>query len=247
MHGPPVSGKTTISKQLAAYYGLHYISLKEVVENAERIDDELAKQLAEKRDEGKLDDSVIIELLRRELGSWECQNQGYILDGYPVNTIQAEALFPPATEDQESVPLSLPEFVVVLEATDEFLKERVLNMDESQMVAQGYDGNFFVKSLATYRDANTEDKTVLNFFEEREQILPILLQSNTTVDQQMDELTKIIGAPHNFGPSAEELEAKRKKLQQEEVFVFQTLSLTIRLRERVSKKLKSNNRSNKRR
>jgi adenylate kinase len=170
----------------------------------------------EKRDEGKLDDSVVVELLRKKLGSWECQNQGYVLDGYPVNTPQAETLFPASSDDQDSAPLSIPEFVVVLEATDELLKNRVWNMDESKMVEQGYDGSFFLKSLAAYREANTEDKSVLNFFEEREQILPILLQASSTIDQLMEELTKSIGAPHNFGPSVEELEAKKKKQQEEE-------------------------------
>jgi adenylate kinase len=37
VQGPPVSGKTTLSKQLASYYGLHYISMKDVVDNAEKI------------------------------------------------------------------------------------------------------------------------------------------------------------------------------------------------------------------
>jgi adenylate kinase len=37
VNGPPVSGKTTLSEQLAAYYGLHHINLKELVQNAELV------------------------------------------------------------------------------------------------------------------------------------------------------------------------------------------------------------------
>jgi adenylate kinase len=171
----------------------------------------------EKKDEGK-EDSASVELLRKKLGSWECLNQGYVLDGFPINTAQAEALFPAAPSDElDSSALGIPEFVVVLEATDEFLKERVLNLEESQMVASGYDGNSFVKSVAAYREMNTEDKSVLNFFEEREHILPIVLQASASTDQQMNELTKIVGAPHNFGPSADEIEVRKKQHQQEEV------------------------------
>ncbi len=151
------------------------------------------------------------------------------MDGFPQTIAQAEALFSNNGNDIEESSLhieddnsnalnvnALPEYVVILEATDEFLRERVLNMSESEIVARSYDQQGFVKKLAVFREQNSDDKTVLNFFEERDHILLHPLPC-TTLDKMMTDLKRMIGKPRNYGPSKVELEAQQRLAAQQEV------------------------------
>ena len=61
-----------------------------------------------------------------------------------------------------------PEFVCSLDASDEFLKERVMNLPESVVTGTHYSQDRFLRALSNYRDINTEDETVLNYFDELE-------------------------------------------------------------------------------
>lgn len=60
------------------------------------------------------------------------------------------------------------EFVFTLDATDEFLKERVLNLPESAVHGTSYAFNRFLPRLAAFRKDFSEDETVLNYFDELE-------------------------------------------------------------------------------
>ena len=42
---------------------------------------------------GKIDDSYIIKFFRDKLKSMPCQNQGFLLDGFPKTSEQAKELF----------------------------------------------------------------------------------------------------------------------------------------------------------
>ena len=61
-----------------------------------------------------------------------------------------------------------PEFVCGLDASDEFLKERVMNLPESVVAGTHYSQDRFLRSLSHYRDINTDDETVFNYFDELE-------------------------------------------------------------------------------
>ena len=56
----------------------------------------------------------------------------------------------------------------MLNASDEFLKERVMNLPESVVVGTHYSQDRFPRALSNYRDLNTEDETVINYFDEIE-------------------------------------------------------------------------------
>ncbi|CAH8429069.1 unnamed protein product [Heterobilharzia americana] len=63
---------------------------------------ERLEQLRENTDEsGKLNDETLIRLLIQKLMSKPCQNQGFVLDGFPKTLEQAEALFRPDPEDED--------------------------------------------------------------------------------------------------------------------------------------------------
>jgi adenylate kinase len=107
----------------------------------------------------------------------------------------------------------MPEFLVILEATDDLLKSRVNDMSESDIVARNYDQQGFTKKLQTFKENNTEDKGLATFFEEKEGILPIYLHSNEAISDLLAEVRKVVGKPHNYGPSSEELSQKMKAEQ----------------------------------
>lgn len=66
------------------------------------------------------------------------------------------------------------EFVLCLDASDAFLKDRVMNLPERQVQEHNYGQEHFLRRLATYRESNMEDITVVNYFEELD-ISPLYL------------------------------------------------------------------------
>ena len=64
--------------------------------------------------------------------------------------------------------LIMPEIVVCLEANDDFLKQRIMNLPESEVMNSHNTEEGLVRRLDAYRTHNTEDETVLNYFDELE-------------------------------------------------------------------------------
>ena len=62
----------------------------------------------------------------------------------------------------------MPEFVVTLEATDDFLKNRVMNLPEAVVTGTHNTEKELLRRLTDFRAANSEDDTVLNYFDELE-------------------------------------------------------------------------------
>lgn len=72
------------------------------------------------------------------------------------------------------VSLCVTEFVLYLDASDDFLKDRVMNLPERLVQGHNYEQEHFLQQLATYRENNLEDETVVNYFDELD-ITPLYL------------------------------------------------------------------------
>ena len=74
--------------------------------------------------------------------------------------------------EDESAPryhkLMMPELIVSLDADDEFLRERVMNLPESVVVGTHNTEDGLARRLAEFRAVNNDDDTVLNYFDELE-------------------------------------------------------------------------------
>ncbi|XP_040413706.1 adenylate kinase 7 isoform X2 [Cygnus olor] len=176
---------------------------------------------------GCLDDQYAVKLIKDKLKSMPCRNQGYVLDGFPETYDQAKELFNLEDEDEEEeikgkMPkcdkLITPEFVVSLTASDEFLKNRIINLPESVVAGTHYTQDRFLQSLSLFREINTEDETVLNYFDELE-IHPQFIDVAKFEDPEnrfiVKEIVKEIGEPRNYGLTDEEKESLERKAAEE--------------------------------
>ncbi|GAA53802.1 adenylate kinase [Clonorchis sinensis] len=182
-------------------------------EGYELADTELLDAVLQNMEEnnGRLTNDYISDFFRRKLHSEPCENQGYIIDGYPKSRKQAEALFSGATsftdEDEEAeegneveegeelklkddstltptelfakeylntglnvvdvhgepirlptqpIPNQLPKgllpaYVFELQASDKFLRDRIMNMPESKVQGTHYTEAGLLRRLNEYR------------------------------------------------------------------------------------------------
>ncbi|CAD5119731.1 DgyrCDS8327 [Dimorphilus gyrociliatus] len=250
LHGPPCAGKSTIAKELASSYKLHHLRVSEIIrESKERLrksisraqqeseeddDDDgkaaedeqllVAIEEDEKSNDGRISDENLIRLVRDTLKSMKCQNQGFVLDGFPKNLDQAKELFSNEDNDGEEETSNLhydktitPEFVISLQADDDYLRSRVMNLPESVVTPGHTDEKGLLRRLKAFHDLNNDDNTLLNFFEENEiHAETIDISLDKTIDNRliMGRITRKVGEPRNYGPTEEEQEETRRKQEE---------------------------------
>ena len=90
--GPPGSGKGTQGERLNEDLRLPYYATGDILRGAVRDETELGKSAKEYMDRGDLvPDEVIVGVIAERIDSEEARD-GFILDGFPRTTPQAEAL-----------------------------------------------------------------------------------------------------------------------------------------------------------
>lgn len=90
--GAPGAGKGTQAKKLTEKYSIPQISTGDILRAAVKEGTPLGKEAKGFMDSGELvPDSVVLGLVKERLGAEDCK-AGFILDGFPRNTAQAEAL-----------------------------------------------------------------------------------------------------------------------------------------------------------
>lgn len=166
------------------------------------------------QNEGRLEDSYLVRLYKEKLSSPPCQNQGFVLDGFPKTFAQAVQLF--GVEDEEDgeelnkrkVPLFdksiIPELVVSLDAEDDVVLHRAMALPECAVREADLTEERVRRRLAEFHALRSEDDTVLDYFDELEIHPDHIDVSVCEVAQIKRRIRKLIGEPRNYGPSAEE-------------------------------------------
>jgi adenylate kinase len=90
--GPPGAGKGTQARMLAAKWGVPQIASGDLLRAAVRDGSELGKEAQLFMDRGQLvPDDLVLRLIAERLGQSDAR-KGFILDGFPRNVAQAQAL-----------------------------------------------------------------------------------------------------------------------------------------------------------
>ncbi|XP_060788918.1 adenylate kinase 7-like [Neoarius graeffei] len=243
--GPPAVGKSTITEKICRHYKLQHVKLKEAitetlanlesrvrVEEAEKKEDDESRETRElletlttnmEKNEGHLDEQYVIQIMKDKLKTQLCRKQGFVLDGFPETYNQAKELFcaevAQAKGKQSEIPPYnkeiIPEFVFFLDATDEFLEERVLNLPESVVQGTSHSVEKYFPRLATFRENNSVDETVLKFFDELE-IDPEHIEINSDDLENVlviEKMIESVGKARNYGPTIKDLEEERRQVE----------------------------------
>jgi adenylate kinase len=90
--GPQGAGKGTQAKRISREYEIPHIASGEILRAEMQAETELGLRVKDVYDRGDLvSDDLMIELIRTRIGQTDTEN-GFILDGFPRTTVQAEAL-----------------------------------------------------------------------------------------------------------------------------------------------------------
>lgn len=113
MFGPPGAGKGTQADILCRRYGIKKISTGDALRAVIRSGSELGKQVKDLMDNGKfVPDEIVTEIIRDRVSSPDCAN-GFILDGFPRNLAQAEALVGMGIKVKKALLIDVPDEVLV--------------------------------------------------------------------------------------------------------------------------------------
>jgi adenylate kinase len=116
--GPPGSGKGTQGERLQADFRLPYYATGDILRAAVRDETELGRKAKEYMDRGDLvPDEVIIGVISERIESAEAAD-GFILDGFPRTTAQAEAL----DEEMERLDTRLTAALLIEVSDDEVVR-----------------------------------------------------------------------------------------------------------------------------
>lgn len=125
--GPQGSGKGTQAKRIAAEYGIPHIASGDMLRAAIEAGTPLGLKVRPIYDAGELvPDEIMIELIRERLDEPDASD-GFILDGFPRTTAQAEAFDLMLREIGRELTI-----VFALQVSDEICIERLLKRAEEE-------------------------------------------------------------------------------------------------------------------
>ena len=118
--GPPGAGKGTQAARLCEQHALRHLSTGDLLRAEVAAGSELGKEAEAAMNRGELvTDALVLAIVKAQLSALD--GQGWLMDGFPRNLAQAEALAPLLKELDQAI-----EAVVLLEVDDAVLVERLL-------------------------------------------------------------------------------------------------------------------------
>jgi adenylate kinase len=131
--GPPGAGKGTQGSRLLDKFGIPGIATGDLFREAMAAGTELGEKAKEYVTSGGLvPDEIVIGLVKERLSKDDCRN-GFLLDGFPRTTAQAEAL--DGFLEAESLNLDM---VVYIDVSDELLLPRLTGRRLCKKCGAGY-------------------------------------------------------------------------------------------------------------
>jgi adenylate kinase len=162
--GPQGAGKGTQAKRISAEYEIPHIASGEILRAEMQAGTELGRRVKDVYDRGDLvSDHLVIELIRTRLEQPDTDS-GFILDGFPRTTVQAEALDAMMSEIGRSFSV-----VFALQIPDEVAFERLRRRAELEGRADDTDEGI-QRRLENY---HRETEPLIEYYRVRGNLVPI--------------------------------------------------------------------------
>lgn len=184
LFGPPGSGKGTQSEKLIARYGLKHLSTGDLLRSEIASQTPLGLAAKSIMDKGQLvPDEVVIEMINSALEN-NPQAKGFLFDGFPRTTAQAEALDKLLAQKNTSIAV-----VLALQVGKEELVSRLLNRGKTS--GRSDDTN---ESVIRSRIEEYEKKTavVAEYYSKFDKVE--LVKGEGSIDEIFDSLCQFIEA-----------------------------------------------------
>lgn len=162
--GPQGSGKGTQANRISAEYGIPHIASGDILRAEMAAGTELGHRVKDVVDRGDLvSDDLMIELIRTRLGQADTE-AGFVLDGFPRTTVQAEALDEMFADIGRSFSV-----VFALQIPDEVAVERLRRRAEIEGRADDTD-EAIQRRLETY---HRETAPLVEYYRVRGNLVPV--------------------------------------------------------------------------
>lgn len=182
LFGPPGAGKGTQSENLIQKYGLTHLSTGDLFRKHLGEGTELGKLAKKFMDEGHLvPDQVVIGMVEDKI-TGTAGSKGFIFDGFPRTTAQAEALDSMLSKNEMKI-----SGMIALDVPQEILKERIKERGKTSNRADDQNEEKINTRIQVYLD---ETLPVARYYENQGKFKNI--NGVGEIDQIFEEISSVI-------------------------------------------------------
>jgi len=182
LFGPPGAGKGTQSEYLIKKYELVHFSTGDILRGEIAAQSELGLEAKKCMDKGELvPDEVVIGMIAKKIDD-NITSKGFIFDGFPRTTAQAEALDKIMSERNIAI-----SGMIALEVDKDELVSRLLNRGKTSGRADDQDDSIIENRIKVY---NSETAPVKDFYEKQDKYAGI--DGMGTIEEIFDRICKAI-------------------------------------------------------